>query len=234
MNTKYKVLFWDLDHTLWDFDANSAATLKVLYDEYRLNEKGVDDFDVFVPRYEYHNELLWSKLRAGTISREDLRWKRMELILAEYGIVDMDLTLKMSHRYLQILPKQGLLLPGAVDVLEHCAAQGYAMHIITNGFETTQREKLATSKIGHYFEHMITSERANAMKPHAPIFECALALANAEVSESLMIGDSYEADIEGAIQIGMDQVYYNLHDKKDFVVQPTYVIRHLDELKEIL
>lgn len=234
MHTKYKVLFWDLDHTLWDFDANSAATLKVLYEEYQLKARGVDDFDAFVPRYEFYNEQLWAKLRGGTISREELRWKRMELILAEYNIVDMDLALKMSSRYLQILPKQGLLLPGAIEILEYCAAKDYAMHIITNGFEKTQLEKLATSGIGHFFEHMITSERADAMKPHAPIFECALALANADIRESLMIGDSYEADIQGAMRIGMDQVYYNLHLKNEGLERPTYEIHHLLDLKKLL
>lgn len=233
MNKTYTTLFFDLDHTLWDFDANSAATLKVLYDTFNLKAKGINDFNVFVPRYEYHNELLWAQLRAGTISRVDLRWKRMALILQEYGIDDIELAMQMSALYLEILPKQGLLIDGALELLEYCKQKGYAMHLITNGFETTQREKLATSNIGRFFEHIITSESANAMKPHAPIFEYAVQLANINIADAIMIGDSYEADITGAMQVGMDQIYYNPLNL-ECNPNPTFTVKSLSDMLDIL
>lgn len=232
MHKKYKHLFFDLDHTLWDFDRNSEATLKQLYGEYKLHDMGITDFDEMFRAYNVHNDKLWERYRNGYIKRDELRWKRMWLMLLDFKVPDTALAHELSVAYLEILPTQTLLMPHTKELLEHCKGR-YEMHLITNGFETTQRLKLQYSGIARYFKHLITSEKSNSMKPYKEIFEFALKQAEAGVEESIMIGDAVDIDILGAINAGWDSVYFNPygipHDRK-----PTYEITHLRELMDIL
>ncbi len=232
MGKPYKHLFFDLDHTLWDFDKNSEASLRQLYKEFELQSRGLNDFDALYRSYNKHNDKLWDRYRKGFIKRDELRWKRMWLMLLDFKVADTALANELSTAYLEILPMQTLLVPHAKEVLEHCKGR-YEMHLITNGFETTQRLKLQYSGISRYFKHLITSEKSNSMKPHPDIFEYALKMANAEVEDSIMIGDAIDVDILGAINAGWDTVYYNpgkvIHERK-----PTYEIVHLEELMGIL
>lgn len=232
MHSKYKHIFWDLDHTLWDFDRNSELTMRQLYDEYKLASEGIEDFDAMFKAYNEHNDRLWEKYRQGIIKRDELRWKRMWLMLLDFKIGDSALAHELSAAYLEILPTQTLLLPHTKEILDHCKGN-YQMHLITNGFETTQRLKLQYSGIARYFNHLVTSEKSNSMKPYKEIFEYALNVANAKVEESVMIGDAVDIDILGAINAGWDSIYFNPkglpHDRK-----PTYEIAHLEELTRIL
>lgn len=231
MASKYKHLFFDLDHTLWDFDKNSEATLKKLYEEYDLNSQGITDFDALYRSYNMHNDALWERYRNGYIKREELRWKRMWLMLLDFQVPDSALAHEMSTAYLEILPTQTLLVPYAREVLDYCKTQ-YHLHLITNGFETTQRLKLQYSGISRYFNRLITSEKSNSMKPHPNIFEYALKVTEAAADESIMIGDAIDIDILGAINAGWDTVYYNphhvVHSRK-----PTYEIDSLEALLRI-
>jgi putative hydrolase of the HAD superfamily len=79
---------------------------------------------------------------------------------------------------------------------------------------------------------VITSESSNSLKPQKEIFEYALSKAGAVVDESIMIGDSIEVDIAGAMSVGMDQVHVNYNDGPQ-ELKPTYTVRHLKELKDI-
>jgi putative hydrolase of the HAD superfamily len=227
----YKHLFFDLDHTLWDFDKNSQATLRKLYDEYNLKSRGIDDFDELFRIYNIHNDRLWERYRKGYIKRDELRWKRMWHMLLDFKIADTALAHEIGVAYLELLPTQTLLIPHAKEILEHCKGR-YEIHLITNGFETTQRLKLQYSGISRYFAQLITSEKSNSMKPHADIFAYALKAANATAEESIMIGDAIDIDILGAINAGWDTVYYNphkvLHNRK-----PTYEVTNLEELMKI-
>lgn len=207
--SKYKTLFFDLDHTLWDFEKNSVATLQVLYDETGLAQRGVAAFDDFNTVYHEINDKLWDRFRRGFLSREDLRWKRMMQTLVHYRIHDEPLARLMSERYLEILPTQTHLFPHCHDMLAYCVERNYGMHLITNGFELTQQQKLRNASIDTYFDRMITSEQAMSMKPQREIFEYALRATGASAAESLMIGDALDVDVLGAAQIGMDQVFFN-------------------------
>lgn len=230
---KYKYLFFDLDHTLWDFDANARATLEQLHLDLRLVDKGVHDFDLFYKNYLQHNEKLWARYRNGYIKQEELRIKRMWLTLLDFQIADDALSRQLSELFLQLLPSRTILFPQTIDVLEYLAGKNYQMHIITNGFEGTQHNKMKSSGLSPYFGQVITSEGSNSLKPQKEIFEYALAKANANVSESLMIGDSIEVDIAGAMGIGMDQVHVNYNGNVQ-ELKPTYTVRILNELKQIL
>lgn len=231
MSKAYKHLFFDLDHTLWDFDKNSEATLRKLYHEYNLKDRGIDDFDQLYTTYNVHNDKLWERYRNGYIKRDELRWKRMWLMLLDFKVADTALAHELSVAYLEILPTQTLLTPNAKELLDHCKGR-YEMHLITNGFETTQRLKLQYSGIARYFKHLITSEKSNSIKPHKDIFDYALQLANANIEESIMIGDAVDIDILGGINAGWDTAYYNPankpHERK-----PTYEVQDLGELIKV-
>jgi putative hydrolase of the HAD superfamily len=229
----YKHLFFDLDHTLWDFETNSGITLQKLYLDFNLKERGIPDFELFRQTYEMHNEKFWERYRKGFIRREELRWKRMWHTLLDFKVADNNLAHTMSTVYLEILPQQGALMPYAMELLEYCKAKDYQMHLITNGFETTQWQKMRTSKIDHYFREVITSESSNSMKPLKGIFEYAISASGAAIQESIMIGDALEADILGAQRFGMDQIYFN-PGKKAHNENPTHEIGCLSELKQLL
>ncbi len=229
----YKHLFFDLDHTLWDFESNSGITLQKLYVEFGLEARGIADFEAFRSTYEMHNERFWERFRKGFIHRDDLRWKRMWHTLLDFKIADNALSLKMSEQYLEMLPQQGKLMPYAIEVLDFCREKNYQLHMITNGFEVTQWQKMRTSGIDHYFGQVITSESSNSMKPMPAIFAYALQATGASVQESLMIGDALEADIKGAKDYGMDQVYFN-PGRIPHQESPTYEIDCLSRLKQLL
>lgn len=230
---KYRHLFFDLDHTLWDFDANARATLEQLHHELQLHDRGVHDFELFYRNYLAHNELLWNRYRLGKIKQEELRLKRMWLSLLDFKIADDALAKEMSKLFLQLLPTRTLLFPHTHEVLAYLKAKGYTLHIITNGFEEVQHSKLNSCNLMPYFKEVITSEGSNSLKPKPDIFLYALEKAGAVIEESLMVGDSPDIDIAGAASVGMDSVYVNhVSAEKDPVA--TYTIFHLEELEQLL
>ena len=232
MSAKYKYLFFDLDHTLWDFEANSRQTLEELYIELNLKERGVHDFNTFHQNYLVHNEKLWDRYRNGYIKVDELRWKRMWLALLDHKIADEPLARNMGVSFLDKLPTRKILYPYTIEILDYLTNKGYELHLITNGFEKTQHSKLENAGIDHYFREVITSEGSNSLKPHKEIFDYALQRTGASYSNSIMIGDSLEVDIIGAHKAGMDQVFVN-HIGQSTEFKPTFTVHHLKELENI-
>ncbi len=230
---KYKHLFFDLDHTLWDFDANARATLEQLHIDLDLVSKGVHDFELFHKNYLQHNEKLWARYRNGYIKQEELRLKRMWLTLLDFKIADEALARQLNELFLQLLPARTILFPDTKEVLQYLTNKGYQLHLITNGFEETQHSKLKYSGLNGFFKEIITSEGSNSLKPQKEIFDFAMAKAKANVKESIMIGDSLEVDIAGAMNAGMDQIHVNYNDAPQDI-KPTYTVRALKELEAIL
>ena len=231
---KYEHIFFDLDHTLWDFETNSKETLFDLYHELKLSDKGISDFDIFHSTYSHHNTIFWDRFRKGYITREELRWKRMWRTLLDFKIADEPLSRQLSEQYLEILPTKKNLFHDTLEVLDYLADKSYPLHLITNGFEKTQFAKIRNSGIESYFTHIITSESAGIMKPHAAIFEYAIEKANTSADKSIMIGDTLDADIEGANKVGMDTIYFNPAEPASGNIKPTYIIEKLGEIKKIL
>ena len=229
---KYKHLFFDLDHTLWDFETNSRQTLDELYDTMQLKEMGIDDFDRFHKNYLVHNEMMWDRYRKGTIKVDELRWKRFWLTLLDFKIGDEKLAREMAVRFLDLLQTRTVLFPGTADVLNYLVQKRYDLHLITNGFEKIQHSKLKYSGIDKYFIEVITSEGSNSLKPHKEIFDFAMQKAKADAAHSIMIGDDPEVDIKGAMNAGIDQVFVN-HIEREIDFKPTYVVTSLEELKDI-
>lgn len=230
---KYKHLFFDLDHTLWDFDANARMTLQQLHIDLRLPEKGIHDFDLFYRNYLAHNDRLWAQYRTGSIRQDELRLKRMWLSLLDFNIDNEELAQQMNELFLQLLPTRTILFPDTIEVLRYLEEKGYRLHLITNGFEETQHAKLQSSGLAPFFKVVVTSEGSNSLKPQKEIFEYALNLTGAVVEESLMIGDTLDVDVAGAFTVGMDAVHVN-YNRVAQDIQPTYTIYHLNELKDLL
>jgi len=229
----YKDLFFDLDHTLWDFETNSKETIQELYNTYRLANLGIVDFDGFYNTYSAHNHRLWDRYTKGFIKQEELRWKRVYLSLLDFKVANETLAKEMSQAYLEILPNKKHLFPYTIEILHYLKEKDYKMHLITNGFESVQFKKIKNSGIADYFIEVITSEASNSLKPQKEIFEYALRNANATVAESMMIGDNESADIQGGINMGMDTIFVN-HIQAIPTIPATYTITHLKELETIL
>jgi len=230
---QYQHLFFDLDHTIWDFETNAKETLQDLYSQHALVERGINDFDAFFNHYSYHNERLWDKYTKGLIKQDELRWKRMWLALLEYKIADEQLSRQMAIDFLNLLPTKKNLFPHTIEVLDYLRNKNYVMHLITNGFEAVQHNKIRNSNLDQYFTEVITSEASNSLKPKKEIFDFALQKSGAELFTSIMIGDNQEADIQGGINAGMDTIFVN-HLKVIPTVKATYTIEHLQELENIL
>jgi len=229
----YKDLFFDLDHTLWDFETNSRETIQELYNTHRLAELGIVDFDGFYNTYSAHNHRLWDRYTKGFIKQEELRWKRVYLSLLDFKVANEPLAKEMSQAYLEILPNKKHLFPYTIEILEYLKQKDYKMHLITNGFESVQFKKIKKSGLADYFIEVITSEASNSLKPQKEIFEYALKNAKATVDESIMIGDNEFADIQGGINMGMDTIFVN-HIQAIPTIPATYTITHLKELETIL
>lgn len=233
---KYRHLFFDLDHTLWDFEANSRQTLEELYHSLNLQERGIGNFDLFHKNYLLHNDKLWERYRNGFIKVDELRWKRMWLSLLDFKIADEPLAREMGVRFLDLLPTRKLLFPHTTEILDYLTAKKYQLHLITNGFEKTQHGKLKSSGLDGYFKEVITSEGSNSLKPHKEIFEYAFKKTGAIPEESIMIGDTIDVDILGALNAGIDQVHVNhLTNQIELIngQKPTYTVYSLKELENI-
>jgi len=228
----YKDLFFDLDHTLWDFETNSRETIQELYTNYRLAELGIVDFDGFYNTYSAHNHRLWDRYTKGFIKQEELRWKRVYLSLLDFKVANEPLAKEMSQAYLEILPNKKHLFPYTIEILDYLKQKDYKMHLITNGFESVQFKKINNSGIADYFIEVITSEASNSLKPQKEIFEYALKNAKASIEKSIMIGDNESADIQGGINMGMDTIFVN-HIQVVPTIPATYTITHLKELETI-
>lgn len=229
---KYKYLFFDLDHTLWDFEANARATLQELHVALQLGKRGVNDFELFHRNYLAHNEKLWERYRNGYIKQEELRVKRMWLALLDFKIADEKLANELSTRFLDLLPTRTILFPYTKEILQYLRDKQYVLHLITNGFDKIQHNKLMFSGLKPFFNEVITSEGSGSLKPNKEIFQFALKKCAANPEESIMIGDSIEVDIIGAMNVGIDQVYVN-HLGVDPTVKPTYTVNSLKELENI-
>jgi YjjG family noncanonical pyrimidine nucleotidase len=229
----YKFLFFDLDHTLWDFERNSSESLEEIFSEFALHGLGINSRENFVREFLKINTILWDRFDRGEIHHAYIRENRFRMLFENLGTECPAYHVEIGESYLRTLPTKTHLLEGARELLQYAAEKGYELNMITNGFNDIQAKKMASSGISHFFRHIVTFETAAAKKPDRRIFEYALEISKAGANESLMIGDNWIADILGAKKAGMDTVYYNpagLH----FGESPTFDIAKLHELQDIL
>ena len=229
----YKTVFIDLDDTLWDFHANAKSAMQEIYEERNLGMY-FDSFEQYFAFYAKRNLELWEEYGKGTISKEALQLERFQHPLIQVDVDNSPLAKEIGDQYLEILPTRTMLVPYAKELLDYLYPK-YPLTIVSNGFIEVQYKKLHSCGIEQYFAHVVLSEAANALKPDKRIFEYALQLNNATASETIMIGDSYEADIVGARNAGIDQIYYNPQlEVKENNKPATYWVKSLEEIMNIL
>lgn len=229
----YKHVFFDLDDTLWDFHANAKHSLHITFDRLGLKEF-FENFDEFFRIYMKRNNELWELYGAGRITKDFLQAERFRYPLRHVGAEDEALARRMGNTYMDLLPERIILVPHAQELLDYLYGK-YTLSIISNGFMEVQHKKIHNSGIARYFRHVVLSEQAGALKPDRRIFDYALALNDARQEEAIMIGDLYQADIIGAQNAGIDQIFFNW---RNVSLSPsehaTYTVHSLDEVSALL
>lgn len=223
-----KHIFFDLDHTIWDFDRNARETLMELYELYQLEKMGLKSCQQFIDTYTENNHLLWAEYHVGRISKEQLRSQRFNKTFRQLGIRPDQIPAQFEEDYVRISPTKTHLFLGSEKVLTYLYEK-YTLHIISNGFKETTLTKMEVSGLNPYFRNVIISEDVGVNKPHKAIFEYALNKAEAQKHESIMIGDSLEADIRGAQDYGIKAIYFNPL-KKEIPSDVEWQINNMEEL----
>ena len=223
-------IFFDLDHTLWDFDKNSDLTFFKILKKNNLNI----DVSKFLNSYHPINRKYWELYRENKVSKADLRYYRLSDTFKKlnYDIND-NLINQLAIDYIEHLSDFNHLIPDTLIVLNSLKSN-YRMHIITNGFKEVQKRKLEKSKLIQYFDSVTISEDVGVKKPHKLIFNHALTAANANVESSIMIGDNFNADILGALGVGMKAIYYDFHKTNEEERENVIIVKSLKEIIPIL
>lgn len=230
--SKYRHLFFDLDNTLYDFDKNAYLAMKIAFEQLGLLPL-INNFDTFFENYQTVNNLLWAEYREKKITKDFLRGERFKQSLASFQVFPTMEYTAIDDLYLKIMGTQTELFPNTLQILNTLKNRGYKLHIITNGFKEVQHHKLINTGLGSYFTNVYISEEIKSHKPSGEIFEYAIKSSNARKKQSIMIGDSWESDILGAKNAGIDQVYFNFTNEPiNFAPygSPTYTITNLNEL----
>ena len=221
-------IFFDLDHTLWDFEMNSAATFNRILKSYSFSFS----VDKFMAVYGPINHAYWKEYRENKISTEELRFKRLEKTFIHLGFPQTKKQIVViSEDYIRYLSTYTFLFEGTLDLLNYLKVN-YRLHIITNGFEGVQQMKISNAGLAPFFEVVLTADKAGIKKPNPQIFNQALSLAGTTSKNALMIGDSYEADIKGALALGMQAIHFNSHQEPLHTHCP--IVNHLSEIAQYL
>ena len=235
MKKKYQHIFFDLDHTLWDFERNSSEVLSQLFDEHELGEIGHFSREAFCEKFKEINYQLWNTYNQKLLSKDHLRTNRFNLIFQALGLHKQEkMAQKLSEEYMSRCPSMPYVFPFTEEVLQYLKNEKkYNLHIITNGFEDVQHIKLNSSRLTPYFQQVITADLAGCQKPDRKIFDFAISRVSCKEDECVMIGDNLEADIIGARNASIDQIFFN-PSKASHGETITYEISCLSELLKIL
>lgn len=221
-------IFFDLDHTLWDFEKNSALT----FDRILKSNSISVDLDTFLKAYIPVNLAYWKLYREEKISKSDLRFNRLKETFDKLGYAVATNTIhSLAQDYIGLLSSYNHLFPNTIETLDYLKPN-YRLHIITNGFKEVQELKLRNSGIHGYFDQVVNSEMAGVKKPNPHIFRMALKMAGVTSQRSIMVGDSLEADVLGAKAVGFHAIHFNVHN--DPYHEHCEMITDLSEIKTYL
>jgi len=228
---KYEHIFFDLDHTLWDFSTNCAETLNELYAQHQLHRFNIPVSD-FIVSYRQINDSMWDDLHRGKVTKEEIRNLRFARTFNLLGLQDSDLPEGMDEQFISICPTKSHVFPHTHEILDYLSQQ-YVLHILTNGFRETQLVKLKSAGLDHYFKEVIHADESGYMKPDQRMFDYALQTAGTLPHQCLMIGDDLYADVLGAKNAGIDHVFVNRYKIPHEEIL-TYEIDCLSTLKTFL
>lgn len=231
----YKNIFIDLDNTLWDFQTNSKNVLSVLFFKYGL-DKYFKDFDEYFKIYSEHNDYLWEQYALNKINKDELNKERFAYPLWQKNLDLPEVEEGVQANYLPLLSEQTVLMPGCIEILDYLKSKRYKLYLVSNGFVEIQHKKLSGAGLYKYFDKLFFSEEVKAHKPSKVFFDTAIKSTNSKKKESIVIGDNFLADIEGAKNAGLDQIWFCTSGSvpTDLSFKPTYTITQLIELKNIL
>lgn len=225
-------IFFDLDNTLWDHRKNAYYTLKEIFIREKVEEKYNLEFEDFHRQYFTINERLWEQIRDGEINKEYLRKHRFYDSFLFFGIDDFELAQVFEENFLDEILNYNDLVEGAFETLEYLSQNNYQLHILSNGFKEVTYRKCELSGIKNYFKTITSADEINVRKPQAEIYEYALQKSNASPENSVMIGDDWIADVQGAKSYGMQVVFFDVF-KDNFHADGVTVIKNLSELQSI-
>lgn len=228
----YQHLFFDLDHTLWDYDRNVAESLSELYQIYGLRDLGIPTFEKFFDAFHEINVQLWDWYNIGKIDKHDLRKERFPRIFTHAGGNKVAIPLEFEEDFMHRTSSKPHVLPYSKEILTYLKEK-YRIHLITNGFIESQAKKMSSSGLNDFFELIVTSETTGHKKPDPRIFHYAMEQLSTQPEKCLMIGDNPDSDILGAKRAEIDQVFFN-PERKKINLTPTYTIFHLRELEGLL
>ncbi len=232
LQMQYKNLFIDLDDTLWDIHRNGKECLEEIYRDYGY-EEFYPTFEAYYDVYMPGNHHLWGLYRQGDITKEKLIVERFLAPVREFGIDDPGYAKRLSDDFLERTTLKTRLIEGSLELLDYLKPK-YRMHILSNGFREVQFKKIENSGLKPYFDKVILSEDAQINKPHPDIFTYALKNTNSRRDQTMMIGDSWDADIVGARQSRIAQIWFNPEGMVPDGFEPTYTVQTLEEIKGIL
>lgn len=227
----YRHLFFDLDNTLLDFRANTRQAFQEIFARLGLDERFVDP-EKFLSAFERHNEFFWSEYRHGRIKKDVLRTERFMQSFREFGIDKPELVQKVSEMYLTVIPAKIILFDQVRETLEYLKSK-YDLYLLTNGFGNVQLKKLDASGLRSFFSKLFIAELIGYQKPDRRFFEYAVKSIHAHKQECLMTGDDPDADMTGAKNAGIDQVFFNPYGKT-LAFKPTFEIKTISDLRSIL
>lgn len=209
---KYKHLFFDLDNTLFDFTASEHIVLRNLYEKH-LQESEFEDVNEFIDIYAVINKQLWADYHQHKVSKHDVKYGRFKDTLMSKGINNEALYTEMGDSFVMACTENNTLVEGALEVIE-ALSKKYQLHIISNGFIEAQYRKLEITGLRPYFKGITLSEEIKVQKPNKPFFQHAFKTVNARKSESLIIGDTWDSDIVGAMNFGVDAIFFSYFGEK--------------------
>ena len=224
----YTTLLFDIDHTLLDFDATERAALRQLFEEEQLEWTAERE-----ARYRTINRSLWQALERGEVTRQEVITSRFVAFFAEQGrTVDGS---RMDTRYRAYLSQGTELIAGAIELLESLKGK-YQLYVVTNGVAATQHARLKGSGLAPYFDGIFVSEETGYQKPMPAFFDYVFdRIPDATRDQTLIIGDSLTADIQGGISAGIATCWFNPgHVAASAELTPTYTIERLDQLVTLL
>lgn len=217
----YRAVLFDIDETLFDFQAGNRIAVNQLMDE--LGYFDPDRYD----QYEAINLECWAALEQGLLTQRQLRLARFTRFFDRYPVPGDSRW--AAERFVQLLGAQAIPLPHAEDVVRQIAEK-LPVAVVTNGITDVQKNRLSRSPFGELATAVVISEEIGVSKPRPEIFHHALEKLGVRPREALMVGDGINSDIRGANNAGIDACWYNpTHKPLPEGVHAEYIISDIRE-----